>query len=32
MKKGDPDKMNKRKEKLAEARKELQDAVEELDQ
>ena len=32
MKKGDPDKINKRKEKLAEARKELQDAVEELDQ
>lgn len=32
MKKGDPDKINKRKEKLAESRKELQDAVEELDQ
>ena len=32
MKKGDADKINKRKDKLAEARKELQDAVEELDQ
>ena len=32
MKKGDPDKINKRKDKLAESRKELQDAVEELDQ
>jgi hypothetical protein len=32
MKKGDPDKINKRKEKLADSRKELQDAVEELDQ
>lgn len=31
MKKGDADKINKRKDKLAEARKELQDAVEELD-
>ncbi|RFD31343.1 hypothetical protein CER19_06875 [Pseudomonas sp. GL93] len=32
MKKGDPDKINKRKEKLADSRKELQGAVEELDQ
>lgn len=32
MKKGAPDKINKRKEKLADSRKELQDAVEELDQ
>lgn len=32
MKKGDPDKINKRKEKLADSRKELKDAVEELDQ
>ena len=32
MKKGDADKINKRKDKLAESRKELQDAVEELDQ
>ena len=32
MKKGDPDKINKRKDKLAESRKELQNAVEELDQ
>ncbi len=32
MKKGDAEKINKRKEKLAESRKELQDAVEELDQ
>ena len=32
MKKGDPDKIDKRKDKLAESRKELQDAVEELDQ
>ena len=32
MKKGDADKINKRKDKLAEARKALQDAVEELDQ
>ena len=31
MKKGDPDKINKRKEKLAESRKELQDAMDELD-
>ena len=32
MNKGDADKINKRKDKLAESRKELQDAVEELDQ
>ncbi|AZE91743.1 MULTISPECIES: DUF1090 domain-containing protein [Pseudomonas fluorescens group] len=32
MKKGDADKINKRKDKLAESRKELQEAVEELDQ
>ena len=32
MKKGDADKINKRKDKLAESRKTLQDAVEELDQ
>ncbi|KTC33465.1 DUF1090 domain-containing protein [Pseudomonas poae] len=32
MKKGDADKINKRKDKLAESRKALQDAVEELDQ
>lgn len=32
MKKGGPDKINKRKDKLAESRKELQNAVEELDQ
>ena len=32
MKKGDADKINKRKDKFAESRKELQDAVEELDQ
>ncbi|MBM9486796.1 DUF1090 domain-containing protein [Pseudomonas sp. ICBG1301] len=31
MKKGDADKINKRKDKLADSRKELQDAVEELD-
>ncbi|MGY2402713.1 DUF1090 domain-containing protein [Pseudomonas sp. SDO5271_S396] len=31
MKKGDADKINKRKEKLAQSRKDLQDAVEELD-
>ncbi|BBP79907.1 DUF1090 domain-containing protein [Pseudomonas gingeri NCPPB 3146 = LMG 5327] len=31
MKKGDPDKINKRKDKLAESRKELQDALDELD-
>ncbi|WP_440977427.1 DUF1090 domain-containing protein [Pseudomonas fluorescens] len=31
MKKGDADKINKRKDKLAQSRKELQDAVEELD-
>jgi hypothetical protein len=31
MKKGDPDKINKRKDKLAQARKELQDALDELD-
>jgi type II secretory pathway component PulM len=31
MKKGDPEKINKRKDKLAEARKELQEAVDELD-
>ncbi|ATB65009.1 DUF1090 domain-containing protein [Pseudomonas mosselii] len=31
MKKGDPEKINKRKEKLAEAKKELQDAVDELE-
>jgi Protein of unknown function (DUF1090) len=31
MKKGDPDKINKRKDKLAEARKQLQEAVDELD-
>ncbi|AMB83794.1 hypothetical protein AWM79_00105 [Pseudomonas agarici] len=31
MKKGDPDKINKRKEKLAESRKELQGALDELD-
>ena len=32
MKKGDTDKINKRKDKLAESRKELQDAVDELDE
>ena len=32
MKKGDADKINKRKDKLAQSRKDLQDAVEELDQ
>ncbi|WDU62623.1 DUF1090 domain-containing protein [Pseudomonas poae] len=32
MKKGDADKINKRKDKLAESRKDLQQAVEELDQ
>ncbi|MEO8492174.1 DUF1090 domain-containing protein [Pseudomonas sp.] len=32
MKKGDADKINKRKDKLAQSRKELQDAVEELDE
>ncbi|WP_242171875.1 MULTISPECIES: DUF1090 domain-containing protein [unclassified Pseudomonas] len=32
MKKGDADKINKRKDKLAQSRKNLQDAVEELDQ
>jgi hypothetical protein len=31
MKSGDPDKINKRKDKLAESRKELQEAVDELD-
>jgi hypothetical protein len=31
MKKGDPEKINKRKDKLAESRKELQEAVDELD-
>jgi hypothetical protein len=31
MKNGDPDKINKRKDKLAEARKELQDSLDELD-
>ena len=31
MKKGDPDKINKRKDKLAESRKELQEALDELD-
>ncbi|MNN88055.1 hypothetical protein D3C81_2056930 [compost metagenome] len=31
MKKGDPEKINKRKDKLAESRKELQQALEELD-
>ncbi|MBF7143691.1 MULTISPECIES: DUF1090 domain-containing protein [Pseudomonas] len=31
MSKGDPDKINKRKDKLAESRKELQEAVDELD-
>jgi len=31
MKKGDPDKVNKRKEKLAESRKDLQNALDELD-
>lgn len=31
MKKGDPDKINKRKEKLAESRKDLQSALDELD-
>ncbi|SEM80460.1 Protein of unknown function [Pseudomonas sp. ok272] len=31
MKKGDPDKINKRKEKLAESRKELQQALDDLD-
>lgn len=31
MKKGDPDKINKRKDKLAESRKELQNALDELD-
>jgi prefoldin subunit 5 len=32
MKQGDPEKINKRKDKLAESRKELQEAVDELDQ
>ncbi|QHD09534.1 MULTISPECIES: DUF1090 domain-containing protein [Pseudomonas] len=32
MKKGDADKINKRKDKLAQSRKDLQEAVEELDQ
>ena len=32
MKKGDPDKINKRKDKLAESRKELQEALDQLDQ
>jgi len=32
MKKGDADKINKRKDKLAESRKELQEAVDELDE
>ena len=32
MKKGDPDKINKRKDNLAESRKELQDVLDELDQ
>ncbi|WP_336356665.1 DUF1090 domain-containing protein [Pseudomonas granadensis] len=31
MKKGDPERINKRKEKLAESRKELQEALEEID-
>ena len=31
MKKGDPEKINKRKDKLAESRKELQDALDQLD-
>lgn len=31
MKKGDPDRINKRKDKLAQSRKELQDALDELD-
>jgi len=31
MKKGDPEKINKRKDKLAESRKELQDALDEID-
>ena len=31
MKKGDPEKIDKRKNKLAESRKELQDALDELD-
>ncbi|MCR8934301.1 MULTISPECIES: DUF1090 domain-containing protein [unclassified Pseudomonas] len=31
MKKGDPEKINKRKEKLAESRKELQEALDEID-
>mgnify|MGYP006193908173 CR=1 FL=1 len=31
MKKGDPEKINKRKDKLAESRKELQEALDELD-
>ena len=31
IKKGDPEKINKRKDKLAESRKELQDAVDQLD-
>lgn len=31
MRKGDPDKINKRKDKLAESRRELQEAVDELD-
>ena len=31
MKKGDPEKINKRKDKLAESRKELQDALDEVD-
>ena len=31
MKKGDPERVNKRKEKLAEAKKELQEALDELD-
>lgn len=32
MKKGDAEKINKRKDKLAQSRKELQDAVEQLDE
>ena len=32
MKKGDPEKINKRKDKLAESRKELQEALDQLDQ
>ncbi|MNN18670.1 hypothetical protein D3C81_1318860 [compost metagenome] len=31
MKKGDPERINKRKDKLAEAKKELQEAVEDLE-